>query len=88
MVFKKFQTMKKFRYQKSTGDDSLFFKHYMSRKVFIMIFYVDYIIISDDGYSEITKLKSPLESVFEIRDLGKLKYFLEIEVSYSASDST
>ena len=35
--------------------------------------------------SKITKLKNQLKYVFEIRDLGKLKYFLRIEVSYSAS---
>ena len=64
----------------------LFFKHSISRKVVTLIFYVDdIIIITSDDYLEITKIKSQVEYVFEIRDYGNLKYFLGIEVSYSAS---
>ena len=77
--------MMKFGYQQSNGDDTLFFKHFMSRKVVILIFYVDDNIFTSDDCLEITKMKSQLESVFEIIDLGELKYFLEIEVRYSIS---
>ncbi|GJR90038.1 ribonuclease H-like domain-containing protein [Tanacetum coccineum] len=46
----------------------------------ILLVYVDDILISGDSISEINKCKQLLNSNFLIKDLGKLKYFLGIEV--------
>ncbi|GJU76067.1 ribonuclease H-like domain-containing protein [Tanacetum coccineum] len=45
-----------------------------------MLVYVDNIIINSNSISEIDKFKVFLKSKFMIKDLGKLKYFLGIEV--------
>ena len=45
-----------------------------------MIIYVDDIIITGDDKEEICTLKEQLSREFEMKDLGRLKYFLGIEV--------
>lgn len=45
--------------------------------------YVDDIIVTRNDYSELNKIKQHLDSVFSIKDLGKLHYFLGIEVNYT-----
>ncbi|RDY10983.1 Copia protein, partial [Mucuna pruriens] len=42
----------------------------------------DMIVIDDDGIEKLT-LKEKLTTQFEMKELGKLKYFLRIEVAYS-----
>ena len=46
--------------------------------------YVDDIIITLDDKEEIARLKECLGKAFEVKDLGRLKYFLGIEVARSA----
>lgn len=48
--------------------------------------YVDDILLTDNDPQEITTLKYYLHSVFSIKDLGKLNYFLGIEVSYTSTN--
>jgi hypothetical protein len=43
--------------------------------------YVDDVIITGDDEAETMKLKGCLSKEFEFKDLGKLKYFLGIEVA-------
>nr|GFA12251.1 ribonuclease H-like domain-containing protein [Tanacetum cinerariifolium] len=63
----------------SKFDYSLFTKK--SNKVFIaLLVYVDDIVITGNALVEIEKFKMFLKSKFKIKDLGKLKYFLGIEV--------
>ncbi|GKB93290.1 ribonuclease H-like domain-containing protein [Tanacetum coccineum] len=58
---------------------SLFTKKF--DKVFIaLMVYVDDIAITRNDLSEIEKFKLLLKSKFQIKDLGKLKYFIGIEI--------
>jgi hypothetical protein len=45
--------------------------------------YVDDIILAGDSLSEFDHINSVLDSLFKIKDLGQLKYFLGIEVAHS-----
>ncbi|GJX14642.1 ribonuclease H-like domain-containing protein [Tanacetum coccineum] len=69
-----------YRFIQSKFDYSLFTKR--SDTVFIaLLVYVDDIVIIGNDKSEIENFKLFLKSRFQIKDLGKLKYFLGIEVS-------
>ena len=71
--------MRKFGYNQSQGDHTMFFKHSKEGKRAILIVYVDDIILTRDDIAEIEKLKKALASELEIKDLGELKYFLGME---------
>lgn len=43
--------------------------------------YVNVIILTDNGITEMDQLKKPIALEFEIKILGDLKYFLRIEVA-------
>lgn len=45
--------------------------------------YVDNIIVTGDDLIGIQKLKEDLSKEFEIKDIGKLRYFIGIEVAHS-----
>nr|GEV26063.1 ribonuclease H-like domain-containing protein [Tanacetum cinerariifolium] len=67
------------RFSQSKYDYSLYTKS--DKGVFLaLLVYVHDIIITGNSISEIEKFKMFLMSKFMIKDLGKLKYFLEIEV--------
>ena len=63
----------------SLSNTSLFIYKSKSFTMFILI-YVDDIIITCYNKSEIDKLLILLESDFAVKDLGKLNYFLGVEV--------
>lgn len=63
----------------SKFDYSLFTKR-SGNMYLIMLVYVDDIIITGNDVSEIEKFKVFLKTKFQIKDLGKMKYFLGIEV--------
>lgn len=50
---------------------------------FIFTIYVDYIILTRNHYSLISKFISKIHVEFAVKDLGKLNYFLGLEVSYT-----
>ena len=52
-------------------------------KLTVVIVYVDDIIMRRDDYKEIERLKKKLAKEFEIKDLGRLKYLLGIEMAHS-----
>src|SRR6266540_5801944 len=70
-------------YGQCNGDHTLFYRH-LKGKITILAVYVDDIIITGDDKEEIARLKECLSKAFEVKDLGRLKYFLGIEVARSA----
>jgi len=77
------QAMVSMGYRQSQGDHTLFIKHSISGGVAILIVYVDDIIITGDDLVERDILRRRLSAEFEIKEPGKLKYFLGIEVAHS-----
>ncbi|KAK8945162.1 hypothetical protein KSP39_PZI008022 [Platanthera zijinensis] len=74
--------MVSFGYSQSNADHTLFIKYRLG-KITVLIVYVDDIVITGDDHEEIQNLKQKLAREFEVKDLGKLKYFLGIEVARS-----
>lgn len=58
----------------------MFYRH-SNKKITILVVYVDDIIITGDDEAEIVELKKCLRNAFEVKDLGQLKYFLDIEIA-------
>ena len=75
--------MKDFGYKKSKGDHTVFIKHSETRGVTVLLVYVDDIIVTDNE-EEKSELIRRLMKEFEIKELGRLKFFLGIELVYSA----
>jgi hypothetical protein len=69
-------------YKQATSDASLFTKK-GSDSFTVLLVYVDDIILAGDSLAEISFIKNILNQAFKIKDLGKLKYFLGLEVVHS-----
>ncbi len=54
-----------------------------NHEIIIIVIYVDDLIITGDNDADIFDLKKLLKQKFEMKDLGKLHYFLSIEVIQS-----
>lgn len=65
-------------YRQGKGNHTLFTKHSKESKLAALLVYVDNIIVTGDKVIEGERLKKQLTQEFEIKDLGKLKYFLEL----------
>lgn len=76
------KAIKKHGYAQAQADHTLFFKH-NGDKVAILIVYVDDIILTGDDVEELARIKAGLAVEFEMKDLGKLRYFLGMEVARS-----
>ena len=61
----------------------MFVRHSQDGKIIILIVYVDDIIIIGNDLLEMNRLNQSLSSVFEIKDLGSLRYFLGMDVARS-----
>ena len=72
---------------RSISDHFVFYDHTSLGKCIYLIVYVDDIVISSSDQDGIRKLKQHLFSHFHTKDLGKLKYFLGIEIAQSKSDA-
>ncbi|KAA0036962.1 Cysteine-rich RLK (RECEPTOR-like protein kinase) 8 [Cucumis melo var. makuwa] len=82
--FDRFTTFVKSQgYSQGHSDHTLFTKVSATGKIAILIVYVDDIVFSRDDQVEISQLKQRMGNEFEIKDLGNLKYFLEMEVARS-----
>ena len=70
-------------YKQSHCDHTLFTKHSALRGVIALLVYVDDIIMTRDNLEEREVLKQCLAKMFEIKELGRRKYFLGIKVVHS-----
>jgi hypothetical protein len=70
-------------FQRSTFDHSVFDRH-SSNGTIVLVVYVDDTIISGSDSTGIADLKTYLSKHFHTKDLGVLRYFLEIEVARSS----
>lgn len=69
-------------YQTSDADHTLFIRHHKD-KITPLIVYVDNIVITRHDKEEMAHLKKQLSQKVGINDLGKVQYFLGIEVARS-----
>ncbi|KAM1091216.1 hypothetical protein ACFX2J_018527 [Malus domestica] len=74
--------LEEFGFQRSSADSSLFVCNGSGGKIIVLI-YVDDLIVIGDSDAEIQSLKLALRNKFAIKDLGRLKYFLGIELATS-----
>jgi hypothetical protein len=72
-----------FGFLQAKSDSSLFIRKTTNSFITVLI-YVDDVIITSNTFTEINQVKQFLRTTFPIKDLGKLKYFLGIEVARSA----
>ncbi|KAM1701493.1 hypothetical protein ACFXTN_024755 [Malus domestica] len=68
-------------FQSSHSDPSLFVK-VCGTDVVILLLYVDDIIITGSSFSLIQQVIAELSSVFYMKDMGKLTYFLGLQITY------
>lgn len=66
-------------YTQCQSDHTLFVRRRQG-KLTALIVYVDDIVVTSNDEVEVKRLKMKLAKEFEIKDLGKLRYFLGIEV--------
>ncbi|RVW12315.1 Retrovirus-related Pol polyprotein from transposon RE2 [Vitis vinifera] len=69
----------------STADHFVFYHHNSLGQCIYLVAYVDDIVITCSDKNGIPKLKQHLFTHFQTKDLGKLKYFLGIEIAQSSS---
>ena len=67
-------------YQQGQLDHTMFFKQSNNGRMTILIVYVDDIILTRDNTWEVERLKKVLATEFEVKDQGRMRYFLGIEV--------
>lgn len=68
-------------FKASDSNSSLFVKQSDS-DVVILLLYVDDIILTGSNPSKVQSVISYLSEVFELKDMGKLTYFLGLQVNY------
>ena len=66
---------------RSGADHSVFYRHSALGRCIYLVVYVNDIVITGNDQDGITNLKQHLFKHFQTKDLGRLKYFLGIEVA-------
>lgn len=74
--------LKEYGFQRSYSDYSLFTIHDKDIQLVVLV-YVDDLIICGNDHNSIQHFKDYLSRCFHMKDLGKLKYFLGVEVARS-----
>ena len=77
------KVMKVLVYKQRQRDHTLFVRHSNSGGVTVLLVYVDDKIVIGDDLKGREDLRKCLVKEFEIKELGRLKYFLGIEVAHS-----
>ncbi|KAM7530049.1 hypothetical protein LguiB_033459 [Lonicera macranthoides] len=78
--FEKFRTtLLNFQFTQSQYDSSLFLKR-TATGIVVLLVYVDDIVITGSDSQSIGELQQHLKSIFHMKDLGLLHYFLGLEV--------
>jgi Reverse transcriptase (RNA-dependent DNA polymerase) len=72
----------KIKYKRSAADSSLF-TQVTERGIVVILIYVDDLVITGSDQIRIDALKKHLRLEFDMKDLGKLRYFLGIEIARS-----
>jgi len=81
--FVKFSNVvQQFGMTRSEGDHSFFYRH-SSIGCICLVVYVDDIVLTSSDHHGISQVKQHLFQHFQTKDLGKLRYFLGIEVAQS-----
>jgi len=81
--FAKFgSVIKKFGMTRSEADHSVFYRHSNAGCIYLVV-YVDDIVLTGSDHHGISQLKQHICHNFQTKDLGKLRYFLRIEVAQS-----
>ena len=80
MVLKLQSALHNFGFVSSKSDSSLFVRVSSSQSLFVMV-YVDDILITGSNSDAVEQLISQLSSCFALKDLGKLGYFLGLQVT-------
>lgn len=75
------QTLQQFGFQAIKSDPSLFARFTSKSTVYILV-YVDGILITGNDSAEISDLITQLHTIFTLKDLGNLHYFLVLEANY------
>jgi len=73
----------KYGFKQSYADYSLFSLCHNTLRLHVLV-YVDDLIISGNNPAKLQRFKTYLNQCFHMKDLGKLKYFLGIEVARGA----
>ncbi|GAU38979.1 hypothetical protein TSUD_378550 [Trifolium subterraneum] len=67
-------------FQKCSVEYGVYVKHSDDKHMLIICLYVDDLLVTGSSLTEIENFKSQMESGFEMTDLGKLTYFLGMEL--------
>jgi len=81
--FGKFSSVvKEFSITRNEADHSVFYRHSNAGCIYLVV-YVDDIVLTGSDHHGISQLKHHICHCFQTKDIGKLRYFLGIEVAQS-----